>query len=194
MRNAREHILQTASQLFYQHGIRAVGVDTIIQESGVAKMTLYRHFPSKDDLMVAFLDRTHTFMMAWMEEQAAPHSQPRSKLEGIFVGVQNLTGSIQCLGCAFLNASAEFQDLNHPAHQQAIRHKEVLLDYFVQLATAAELQHPEVLAGNLLLLLDGAWAAARMFGPQNHASGVAQAARSLIAAHAMPVVSVITSD
>lgn len=184
MRNAREHILQTASQLFYQHGIRAVGVDTIIAESGVAKMTLYRHFPSKDDLMVAFLQRTHEIMMDWMKEQESPfEGRPEEMLEAIFEGAQKLTGNVHCLGCAFLNAASEFHEPGHPAHQQAIHHKEVLLEHFQKRATEAGLHRPEVLAANLLLLLDGAWAAARMFGPENHASHVAEAARILIAAH-----------
>ncbi|WP_170928367.1 TetR/AcrR family transcriptional regulator [Deinococcus hopiensis] len=183
-RNAREHILQTASQLFYQSGIRAVGVDTIIAESGVAKMTLYRHFPSKDDLMVAFLQRTHDLMMQWMDEQTSPHrGNPQRMLEAIFEGTQHLAGSVQCLGCAFLNAASEFHEWNHPAHEQARKHKEILLDYFGRLAHEAGMHQPQVLAGNLLLLMDGAWAAARTFGPQNHASHVAKAAHILIAAH-----------
>ena len=71
---ARERILQTAERLFYRDGYRAVGVDTIVAESGVAKMTLYRHFPSKDDLIVVYLERTNLQLLAWMDGLIAPHT------------------------------------------------------------------------------------------------------------------------
>jgi AcrR family transcriptional regulator len=79
-RSARGQILTTAARLFYRHGVRAVGIDTIIAASGVAKMTLYRHFPSKDDLVVAFLERTHAEFWAWLEEAIRPHAFDRMRV------------------------------------------------------------------------------------------------------------------
>jgi AcrR family transcriptional regulator len=184
---SREQILETASRLFYRDGIRAVGVDTIIAESGVAKMTLYRHFVSKDDLVVAYLERTHAKFREWMESRIATHAgHPRRALEAIFEGVAELTSSPTCLGCAFLGTAAEFPDLKHPGHRKAMEHKRDVLARLAELAGAAGLRDRAELAEELLLLMDGAWGAVRMFGARSHASRVAAAARALIAAHAAP--------
>jgi AcrR family transcriptional regulator len=183
----REQILETASRLFYRDGIRAVGVDTIVAESGVAKMTLYRHFPSKDALVVAYLERSQARFREWMEGLIAPHAgNPRRALEAVFEGVVDLTRSPECLGCAFLGTAAEFPQLKHPGHRKAMDHKRAVLARLAELASAAGAHNPAGLAEQLLLLMDGAWGAVRMFGPRSHASRVAEAARALIAAHTAP--------
>lgn len=180
---ARERILDTAGRLFYRDGIRAVGVDTIVAEAGVAKMSLYRHFPSKDDLVVAYMERMHAEFWAWLAAQTAPYpGEPRRALEAIFEGVVQLAGSPQCLGCAFLGLAIEFPDTNYPGHRLAIQHKLAVMERLAELATAAGARAPRELAGQLLLLMDGAWGAVRMFGPGSHAAGTAGAARTLIAA------------
>lgn len=182
--SAREQILQTATRLFYHRGFRAVGIDTIIAESGVAKMTLYKHFPSKDDLIVAYLDRSNEAFWAWCEEVAKCfEGNPRRQLETIFEGVAKLASSPQCFGCTFTGAAGEFPELDHPGHQAASRHKKQVLVKFKELAKAANLRQPQTVAEQLALLLDGAWNAARMFGPNSHAKQVADAAKLIIAAH-----------
>jgi hypothetical protein len=90
---------------------------------------------------------------------------------------------VRCLGCTFQAVASEFPDQDHPAHQVAIGHKQRVLKRLEQLACEARLRRPEVLAQQLLLLMDGAWVAARMFGPGNHASSAEEAARDLIFAH-----------
>jgi AcrR family transcriptional regulator len=178
---ARERILQTAEQLFYRDGYRAVGVDTIVDEAGVAKMTLYRHFPSKDDLIAAYLDRTDRRLLEWIDELIAPHPDPRAALEAVFDGVAKLASSPECLGCAFVGAAAEFGDREHPGHRAAATHKRAVLARFRELARAAGARNPRALAEELLLVMDGAWSAARVFGPGNHGRRAAAAARTLIA-------------
>ena len=180
---ARERILDAAACLFYQDGIHAVGVDTIIAESGVAKMTLYRHFPSKDDLIAAYLERSNGRFWAWLEGEMAKASDPRAKLVRAFRALGRQATSPSCLGCGFQGAAAEFPDAAHPAHKVALAHKRQVLERFTALGREAKLRSPEALAGQLLLLMDGAWVAARMFGPKNPAARVAEAARALIAAH-----------
>jgi AcrR family transcriptional regulator len=182
--SAREQILETATGLFYRYGFRAVGIDRVIAESGVAKMTLYKHFPSKDDLIVAYLQRSNEAWWGWFESVTKPlEGKPRRQLEVVFEGVAKLASSPQCLGCTFTVAASEFPELSHPGHEAALAHKKQVLAKFKELAKAAKLRQPQTVAEQLALLLDGAWNAARMFGPNSHAKQVADAAKLIIAAH-----------
>jgi AcrR family transcriptional regulator len=180
---ARERVLETATRLFLRHGFRAVGVDTIVAEAGVAKMTLYAHFPSKDDLIAAYLERANEQFWAWLEGAAAGVDDPRRKLVAMFEAVGKLADSPQCLGCTFQGTAAEFPDPEHPGHRVAIAHKQAVRARLRDLAEHAGLGGPDELADQLLLLMDGAWVAARMFGPDNPAAQVAAAAQALIDAH-----------
>jgi AcrR family transcriptional regulator len=183
-RSARARILATASELFYRDGYHAVGIDTIVARSGVAKMTLYRHFPSKDDLIAAYLERSNAEFMTWFDDAIAGVDDPTTKLIVAFEATGKLATSARCLGCTFQSAASEFPDMDHPGHRVARDHKRSMLDLFAGLARDARLRDPDGLAAQLLLLMDGAWVAARMFGPDNHAASVAEAARALIGAHA----------
>jgi len=180
-RSARHKILAVASKRFYRDGFRAVGIDTIIAESGVAKMTLYRHFPSKDDLIEAYLEDANQQFWTWFEA-ALGQGSPREQLLGLFEGVQQLAHSPTCLGCTFQHAAADFPTLDHPGHRVALAHKQAVLARLAALAAAVGAPDPDLLAAQLLLLMDGAFVATRMFGPDNHAAHVAQAAATLIAA------------
>jgi AcrR family transcriptional regulator len=180
---ARERILETAERLFYRDGYRAVGVDTIVAESGVAKMTLYRHFPSKDALIAAYLERTNEQLLAWMEGLIAPNDDPRKALEAVFEGVAKLASSPECLGCAFVGAAGEFPEPDHPGHRAAVDHKRAVVGRLRELAEQAGARNPNVLAEELLLIMDGAWSAVRVFGPGSHGRRASQAAKDLIAAH-----------
>ena len=185
-RSARDRLLDTASELFYRDGYHAVGIDTIVDQSGVAKMTLYRHFASKDDLIAAYLERANAEFWDWLEGEVARVDDPRAKLEAAFEATARLATTPKCLGCTFQAAASEFPELAHPGHRVALDHKRRVRDRLAGLARDADLAAPESLADQLLLLMDGAWVAARMFGPGNHATSVADAARTLIAAHAVP--------
>ena len=181
--SARERILATAGRLFYAQGYHAVGIDTIVAESGVAKMTLYRHFPSKDDLIVAYLERANQQFWSWLTSAVVDAGTPRARLVAAFEAVGKLAGSPQCLGCTFQGAAAEFPAVEHRAHQVALAHKQAVRQWFQDLAEQAGLREPAALATQLLLLVDGAWVAARMFGTDNPAKLAVQAAEALIEAH-----------
>jgi AcrR family transcriptional regulator len=182
-RSPRDRILDTASELFYRDGYHAVGIDTIVERSGVAKMTLYRHFPSKDDLIAAYLQRANAEYWAWLEAEIARVDDPRSKLMAAFEATAKLATSARCLGCTFQAAASEFPELEHKGHQVALDHKRRVVKRLTGLARDAGLREPGELGAQLLLLMDGAWVAARMFGPDSHAASVAAAARALIDAH-----------
>lgn len=183
-RSARQQILDTAADLFFREGYRAVGIDTIIERSGVAKMTLYRHFASKDELIAAYLVQTNEQFWAWFEEATGKHpDSPRAQLVAVFQALATLVTKSTCYGCPFLHAATEFPALDHPGHRVALEHKQAVRTRLRYLAAQADARHPEVLADQLLLLMDGAFIQARMFGPANPASHVAQAAITLIEAH-----------
>jgi AcrR family transcriptional regulator len=186
MTKPRERILETAANLFYAQGYRAVGIDRIIAESGVAKMSFYRHFPSKDDLIAAYLQRASDNFWVWLETITRDEPDPRKQLEAIFCAVMTRSIHPACLGCTFMAAALEFPALEHPAHAVALEYKRSVLAKITELSRLAGAREPDVLGAGLMMLMDGAWSAARMFGPGNHAQHVATVAKSLIAAELMP--------
>jgi AcrR family transcriptional regulator len=152
---ARERILDTAFRLFYAHGPRGVGVDTVIAESGVAKATLYRHFPRKDDLVLAYLDTVDRTWLGQLRAAAeAAGDQPRDQLIGLFDALRTACRSESYHGCAFLNTAAEF-DAGTAVHARTVEHKNVVRAWLAALAHRAGAADPDQLARQLSLLLDG---------------------------------------
>ncbi len=176
----KDKVFQTAARLFYEHGYRAVGVDTIAAESGIGKMTLYRHYPSKDDLIVAYLKDSDEIFWNNFEQATRDVPTPREKLLAFFQGLQDYVTTPVCYGCPFLNVATEYPETDYPGHQVALEHKQSVRARFRQLSKEAGANKPEVLADQLFLLMDGAYMASRMFGTKNPAMHVAEAARILI--------------
>jgi AcrR family transcriptional regulator len=176
----KDQVFRTAARLFYQNGYRAVGVDTIAAESGIGKMTLYRHYPSKDDLIVAYLRDSDRLFWQNFEEITGKAAMPREKLLAFFAALQEYVTTPACYGCPFLNVATEYPEPDHPGHQVAIEHKQSVRKRFRKLAGEAGARKPDLLADQLFLLMDGAYMASRMFGPENPAAHVASAARILI--------------
>jgi len=184
MQNTRQRILDVAGSLFFRYGYRAVGVDTIVKETGIAKMTLYRHFPSKDDLIAAYLEQVDGLMQEWLDSSVKPYEgSPHEQLLAIFEALQKLIQSPQCYGCAFLITAVEFPDLDSVGHKAALAHKQSVRARFENLAEQAGINQPGRLADQLLLLMDGAFASVRMFGIENPGANVANAAALLIDGH-----------
>jgi AcrR family transcriptional regulator len=176
----KDKVFQTAARLFYKHGYRAIGVDTLAAESGIGKMTLYRHYPSKDDLIEAYLKDSDELFWRNFEEITKNAPTPREKLLAFFESLQDYVSTPACYGCPFLNVATEYPETQYPGHRVAIKHKQSVRARFRQLARAAGARNPAALADQLFLLMDGAYMAARMFGPKNPASHVASAAKLLI--------------
>ena len=181
-RSTADHILDVAAALFHQRGFAATGVDLVVRESGVAKMTLYRHFPSKDDLIVAWLERVDIQFWQSFDRWAGPDTlPPRERLLGVFRGLEKLVGSPKCLGCPFLLAAAEFPEPGTRGHEVARRHKARLRERLRAMAAAAGAADADALGDHLLLLMDGAFMAARLLGPRDHPGRrVAGAAAALL--------------
>jgi AcrR family transcriptional regulator len=178
----KEQLFQTAARLFYQHGYRAIGVDTIAAESGIGKMTLYRHFPSKDDLIVAYLNDSDRVFWESFEQSIKDAPTPRGKLLAFFRALQDYAQSPACYGCPFLNVATEYPEANYPGHRVALAHKQAVRARFQEMAKQAGARNPEQLGNGLFLLMDGAYMAARMFGasPESPAANLAETARRLI--------------
>lgn len=152
---ARERILDTAFQMFYSRGLRAVGVDAIIAGSGVAKATFYRHFRAKDDLILAYLDEVDgvwTGQLHAAAEAAGP--DPEDQLVGLFDALTSACRRPGYRGCAFINAAAESTP-GSPVHARTVAHKQQVMAWVRDLAEHAGATDPDGLARALTLLLDG---------------------------------------
>jgi AcrR family transcriptional regulator len=184
-RATADHILDVAGALFYERGFAATGVDLVVRESGVAKMTLYRHFPSKDDLIAGWLERVDAQFWESFDCWAGPAAVPAGdRLLGIFSGLETLVGSPQCRGCPFLLAASEFPEPATRGHEVARRHKDRLRERLRALAAEAGAREADTLGDHLLLLMDGAFMAARLFGVADHPGRrVARAAEALLTQH-----------
>lgn len=178
----KDKLFQTAARLFYRQGYRATGVDTLAAESGIGKMTLYRHYPSKDDLVVAYL--TDSDEVFWKNFDNVTRDAPtaREQLVAFFRGLGNYVITPECFGCPFLNVATEYPEPGYAGHQVALAHKQKVREGFLELAREAGAREPDVLANALLLVMDGAYMSARVFGgsPDNPAANVGEIARQLI--------------
>jgi AcrR family transcriptional regulator len=168
--STHQRLLETASSLFYQQGIRAIGVDTIVEQSGVGKATLYRHFPTKDDLIAAYLEQEDHLWWQWFEEVITPYvGNPKAQLLAFFEACTLRLTEPGFRGCAFLNALAELSESDHPAHRCAVGHEQALRERFFSLCQQMGARNPEQLANQLLLISNGALTSAPLFGENSPA-------------------------
>ncbi|MCM0675435.1 TetR/AcrR family transcriptional regulator [Micromonospora phytophila] len=178
--SARDRILDTAFRLFYAHGPRGVGVDTVIAESGVAKATLYKHFPRKDDLVLAYLDKVD---QAWFGALCAAArnagDDPRDQLVGMFDALVGACRREGYHGCAFINTAAE-SPTGGEVHARTVEHKTVVRAWVTDLARRAGAPEPELLARQLTLLLDGGLAGGVLDGDPALAEAAKRSARALV--------------
>jgi AcrR family transcriptional regulator len=176
----QERILETADRLFYGQGIRAVGVDTVAAEIGISKRTLYNYFPSKDDLIVAYLSR---------RLRPAPPSDlpPLQQILGNFDRLERTFASGVFRGCPFVNAVAELKEPAHAANKIAFAFKEQRRTWFRDLLVRLGADDADTLALQLQLLVDGAIAAALVRGDPKVAGTARRAACVLLAAAGVAV-------
>jgi AcrR family transcriptional regulator len=160
-KTARERVLEVAGELFYREGVRAVGIDTIIARSGVAKMSLYRNFASKDELIVAYLEeRDRQFFSRWDEAVGSTDLDPRARLRALVGATIERVRRPGYRGCPFLNTSAEFPDAAHPARAIIDAHRREVRERLLGLCRGLDSQHAESLTTQLIVLMDGVYASA----------------------------------
>jgi len=160
--SARERILEAARRLFYRQGIRATGVDRIIAESGVAKMSFYRNFPSKKDLVLTFLERRHEFWMGWFTGRVKELSGGRPGLAVMADALKEWFTEPQFRGCAFINTVAETCDYPAEEIQIAQSHKQDLCNFIETLIPPEAKGQAPRLARLALMVVDGAIVRAQM--------------------------------
>jgi AcrR family transcriptional regulator len=179
--SVRQRVLDTAADLFYREGVRAVGVDLVVERSGVAKTSLYRHFRSKDELVAAVLERDDVNYWAHWDRVAARQTQnPRDELEAQVQWIAQYIGRPEFRGCAFLNAATEFPAADHPARKIALRHKEELRRRLAALTKRLGISNPESLADQLVLLIDGAYINGQLRGRRGPVQALPKAAAVLM--------------
>jgi AcrR family transcriptional regulator len=157
-RQGRERLIGVAMHLFYRHGINAVGLDWILVEAGVSKTTFYKHFKSKDELVVETLRARDAWEMgAWREAvRYLVGERPERQLIGLLDVLDILFNDREFLGCQFINAAAEFPNPDDAIHRAAAAHKRANRDWVRDLAAAAGLRDPEQFADTYTVLFEGA--------------------------------------
>jgi AcrR family transcriptional regulator len=177
----RDQLLETAWQLFYRDGYHATGIDRILASAGVAKMTLYKHFRSKDDLILAVLEkRSDQFRESFSRFLQSKKGTPEQRLLGVFDWLINWVKSKEFRGCFFQKAMAEYQSIHDPIHQAALAHKAAFRAEIGRLAKEAGLANPKKLSDQLALLVEGAIVSAHATGSPAPAKQARNAAGSLI--------------
>ncbi|MBU3021042.1 TetR/AcrR family transcriptional regulator [Aestuariibacter sp. A3R04] len=158
----REQLIETAQRLFYQEGIKGTGIDRIIDEAGVAKRTLYNHFKSKDELIVATLEHRDAEFMAMLKRLVEKYetqqvgNSPFNRILAFFDAIEEWTHASHFSGCMFINASAEYPDKDDPVHVICKAHKKLVTHYIEELLSPLDIEESKALSVELALLADGA--------------------------------------
>lgn len=177
----RDLLLDTANRLFYRDGYHAVGIDTILAEAGLAKMTLYHHFKSKEELIVAALERRAAQITADREAAvAAAGNSPRRRLLAIFDSYADWFAKRDFNGCAFIRAVGEYPDLRSAIHEMVARQKEASRGFLARLIADMGLARPDELATQVQLLLEGAIVTAHTHGDPSVIESARKAALALL--------------
>ena len=180
----RARILAAAGELFYRHGIRAVGVDSIAEAAGTNKMTLYRHFTSKDELVAEYLRQEAGKADGWWARLEADHpGDPLAQVRAWLAGIAAHVADCNQRGCALANAAVELPEKDHPARAVIEECKRRQRDVLVLLCERANLTEPEMLADEFLLLIEGARVTSQSVGADGLGARLVRMSDALIAAH-----------
>jgi AcrR family transcriptional regulator len=175
----RDQLITTAQDLFYREGYHATGIDRILAESGVAKMTLYKHFRSKDELIQAVLEKREQGMLEQLAGLRAS-APPREAVLQVFDGLHAWISEANFCGCSFINAAAEFHDREHPIHRQAAAFKAAFAGHLRESLERLGAADAVQLASQLQFLFEGALSMAHVQGPGDQALQAKAAAEVLL--------------
>lgn len=181
--SARKRIFDTASELFYRRGIRAVGIDAIAAQADTTKMSLYRSFPSKDELVAEWLrDHDAKFWQAWDSMSQKHPGEARKQLQAAFALLTKHVSEPAARGCPMANAAVEITEKDHPARKVIETHKAKLRARLAELCQRTGSREPALLADELFLLMEGAQVST-VLGVRGPARNVGRAADALIDSH-----------
>jgi AcrR family transcriptional regulator len=174
-KRGRDRLVATANELFYHRGFNAVGIDQVIAEAGVSKTTFYKHFESKDDLLVAAVEQRDRWERdAWARAMVKLGGKsPRGQLLALFDVLDVWFNDPSFNGCIFINAASEFPNPNDPVHQAAAKHKHATRDHIRDLAARAKAHDPEAFADAYMILFEGTLIMRQVHG-RNDAAQIAR--------------------
>jgi AcrR family transcriptional regulator len=180
--STRERILTTAYELLYKEGFARVSMDAIAQATGVTKRTLYNHFTSKDALTGAVLDHQHVLALAqikiWNE---TPVTDAADYVSTLFANLGKWASTPRWLGSGFTRLTMELADLpGHPARRAAHTHKAAVEDWLAVELERLEVEHPRVVARQLMVLIEGCLSLILIHGDTSYAGAAAEAAKRLV--------------
>lgn len=181
----RQKLIDCAKELFYAEGFRNVGLDRILDEVGISKTAFYKHFPSKDDLMLAVLEHQSRWLQENFKELIRAHSGrlAADQLRGLFDVVEQIAQQDGFHGCIFVNVSMEFPLPHEPAHIEAARNRHAIETIVCEVAERAGAANPEELARELCLLMDGAYVTRQVTGDAGAVATARRLANRAIDAH-----------
>ncbi|MFC0033778.1 TetR/AcrR family transcriptional regulator [Micromonospora chaiyaphumensis] len=180
---ARQRLLATATRIFYAEGIHSVGVDRIIAEAKVTRATFYRHFPGKEDLVLAYLRAADHAIRNQVDLALAADLPATDALRAVAESIARDIRSAGFRGCAFLNAVAEYPDPDHPVHQAVLAHRQWFLDTINTVLARIQETEAEAAARQFVMLRDGAMAAGCLFDPALISETFLRGVEGLIRAH-----------
>lgn len=181
----RDELVQKSLEVFYQNGFHATGMDMLVAETGISKTSMYKHFRTKEDLILAVLRlRDETFRNWLFRRMETLAEDPQGRLLAMFDALAEWFDQPGFQGCMFVKAASEFQSSQDPIHQQSTDHKRLLERHFCNLAREAGLKSPDLLARQLLLLKEGAIVTAHFHHTDDPAADAKVAAENLIALYA----------
>ena len=178
--DTRDKILKTAEELIYQNGIHAMGMDLLVKTSGVARKSIYRHFANKEDVASAALTERDERWMQWFRKESDKGKTPQERILNMFTVLKSWFESDGFRGCAFINTAGEVGDPEDPVRQIAKMHKQKLLDYTLELAEQLSVEHPEDLARQLMILLEGAITMSYVMGDGSAADNAQDIAKLML--------------
>ena len=177
----RDELDRKALTVFYDNGFHATGMDKLAAETGISKTSMYKHFRTKEDLILAVLRLRDEEFRNWLTRRIEALAEtPRDQLLAAFDALGEWFGDKRYKSCMFIKASSEYQDAAHPIHGQSAAHKRLLLSYMADLAEKAGASDSMTLARQLLLLKEGAIVTAHLLGPGGVAGDAREAARTLV--------------
>ncbi|HEU4709865.1 MAG TPA: TetR/AcrR family transcriptional regulator [Methylophilaceae bacterium] len=177
----REKILNVATDLFQTRGINSTGVDTIVATAGTTKMTLYKYFRTKEDLILEVLKKGHQDFHGWLHEKLSKSTRkPSEKLQKLFDFIEEWVTAPDFQGMAFIKASAEFPNENNPVHRLSAEQSRQFRDYLAELSRSAGVKEADGLALQLSLLIEGAMQAEQMKRGSGAVAYAKKAAKILI--------------
>lgn len=185
--NKRAELLDKALKVFYRNGFHATGMDMLVRETGISKTSIYKHFRTKEELILAVLRLRDENFRNWLFRRTEHFAEtPAGQLLAIFDALREWVAEPGFRGCMFIKASAEYQDPGDPIHVQAAEHKRLLQDWATGLAARAGARDPALLASQIMLLKEGAIVTAVMGHRPDPAGEAKRAARLLIDAATPP--------